>query len=307
MSRISIKTKQDLPKELRPLWEKMQSYGAFENQAGVMAHRPPIFRNTWKMLTELAEEGVLGKRHLELCLVTVSLLNKCTYCVSHHAPKLAVQGVSEAGAERLLDYKDHPELDEVDKLVVEYADQPGRMEPDLVEWSAADGGKPGRGLHAGNVGRDEIGARGTAHMGGRERRRPQAGGGVDDAAGMRVVEVEAVHQDAVEECGIARGQAQRQADYGDAALPAEARDGGRRLVGELVTAGGERDAGGVQHQMLGPLAHLGWNRLGSQVMGKVRQRLGDELRFRLGIRRLVHGAQHYVHGGPPSRACCSRQ
>jgi alkylhydroperoxidase family enzyme len=30
-------------------------------------------------------------------------------------------GVSEAGAARLLDYKTHPELDEVDKLVVEYA------------------------------------------------------------------------------------------------------------------------------------------------------------------------------------------
>ncbi len=121
MSRIAIKTKQDLPQALWPLWDKMQGYGAFENQAGVMAHRAPIFKNTWQLLTDLAEEGVLGKRHLELCLVTVSLLNKCTYCVSHHAPKLAVQGVSEAGASRLLDYKTHPELDEVDKLVVEYA------------------------------------------------------------------------------------------------------------------------------------------------------------------------------------------
>ena len=121
MSRISTKTKADLPAELQPLWEKMRGYGAFENQAGVMAHRPPIFKNTWMMLTELAEEGVLSKRHLELCLVTASLLNQCTYCVSHHAPKLAVQGVSEAGAARLLDYKTHPELDEVDKLVVEYA------------------------------------------------------------------------------------------------------------------------------------------------------------------------------------------
>ena len=121
MSRISIKTKEDLPQELWPLWEKMQSYGAFENQAGVMAHRPPIFKNMWAMLTELAEEGVLPKRYLELCLVTASLLNKCTYCVSHHAPKLAVQGISEVGAATLLDFKAHPELDEVDKLVVEYA------------------------------------------------------------------------------------------------------------------------------------------------------------------------------------------
>jgi len=86
-----------------------------------MAHRAPIFEHTWRLLTALAEEAVLPKRYLELCLVTVSLLNKCTYCVSHHAPKLAVAGISEEGAARLLDWRDHPELDEVDKLVVEYA------------------------------------------------------------------------------------------------------------------------------------------------------------------------------------------
>ena len=121
MSRVSTKTRADLPEHLKPLWDKMSTYGSFENQAGVMAHRPVIFEHTWKMLTGLAEEGVLSKRYLELCLVTVSLLNKCTYCVSHHAPKLAVTGISEAGAHRLLDYKNHPELDAVDKLVVEYA------------------------------------------------------------------------------------------------------------------------------------------------------------------------------------------
>lgn len=121
MSRISIKTRDDLPRELHSLWDKMKTYGAFENQAGAMAHRPPIFKNVWGLLTELAEEAVLPKRYLELCLVTVSLLNRCTYCVSHHTPWLVVQGVSEEGAAKLLDYKDHPELDEVDKLVVEYA------------------------------------------------------------------------------------------------------------------------------------------------------------------------------------------
>jgi uncharacterized peroxidase-related enzyme len=121
MSRISIKSKADLPAALQPLWDRMTTYGAFENQAGVLAHRPPIFDHVWSMLVELADEGVLKKRHLELALVSVSLLNQCTYCVSHHAPKLAVQGVSEEGAARLLDYKDHPELDDLDKLVVEYS------------------------------------------------------------------------------------------------------------------------------------------------------------------------------------------
>ena len=55
MSRVSIKTKDDLPAELQPLWNKMTTYGAFENQAGVMAHRPPIFKHTWSLLVDLAE------------------------------------------------------------------------------------------------------------------------------------------------------------------------------------------------------------------------------------------------------------
>jgi uncharacterized peroxidase-related enzyme len=121
MSRISVMSRDDLPEVLRPLWDKMKTYGAFENQAGVMAHRAPIFRNMWTLLIELSDEVVLPKRYLELCLVTVSLINKCDYCVSHHAPKLAVQGISEAGAARLLDHTSHPELDDIDKLVVEYA------------------------------------------------------------------------------------------------------------------------------------------------------------------------------------------
>src|SRR5271155_3228448 len=79
MSRVSIKSKDDLPAELRPLWDKMTTYGAFENQAGVMAHRPPIFKHVWSLLVDLADEAVLSKRYLELGLVTASLLNKCDY------------------------------------------------------------------------------------------------------------------------------------------------------------------------------------------------------------------------------------
>ena len=121
MSRVSIKTKADLPAELPPLWDKMTTYGAFENQAGEKAHRPPLVTHTSSLLVDLAETGTLSKRHLEIALVAVSLLNTCDYCVSHHTPKLAIQGVSEEGADRLLDYADHPELDAVDKLIVEYS------------------------------------------------------------------------------------------------------------------------------------------------------------------------------------------
>jgi AhpD family alkylhydroperoxidase len=65
------------------------------------------------MLMDLRAAKALTKRALEL--------NECDYCVAHHKPFLAVEGISAAGADRLLDWRDHPELDERDKLVVEYA------------------------------------------------------------------------------------------------------------------------------------------------------------------------------------------
>ena len=88
-----------------------------------MGHRAPILRNAARMLAELRDEGVLRKRYLELALVAVSHLNQCDYCVAHHGPMLTVEGVSKEGMMNLLDYENHPELDDVDKLVVEYAKQ----------------------------------------------------------------------------------------------------------------------------------------------------------------------------------------
>ena len=121
MARISYAGRDAVPEQVRHLFDDMASYGPFASLVGAMAHRAPIFTHVFGMLTELGQEALVGKRHLELALVAVSQLNGCDYCVAHHGPRLAIQGLSPAGVDRLLEYSDHPELDEVDRLVVEYA------------------------------------------------------------------------------------------------------------------------------------------------------------------------------------------
>ena len=123
MARVSYVESEDVPEHLREIYEQMASYGPFASLVGAMAHRPPILEHTFELLLKLRQEGVVGRRYLELALVTVSKLNACAYCVAHHSPFLEVEGVSAEGVERLPDYEDHPELDAVDKLVVEYAIQ----------------------------------------------------------------------------------------------------------------------------------------------------------------------------------------
>ena len=113
------------PTNCLPIWPHLREfaggYGPFANQVAVFAHVPAALRHLMPLLMELRAAKTLPKRYLELAIVTVSQLNACHYCVAHHKPFLAVEGVSPEGAARLLDYRDHPELDETDKLVVEYA------------------------------------------------------------------------------------------------------------------------------------------------------------------------------------------
>ena len=136
MARVRNIAAEELPADLAQIYRSFAAeYGPFANQVAVFAHVPGALRHLMPMLMELRAAKTLPKRVLELAIVTVSKLNQCDYCVAHHTPFLAVEGVSAAGANRLLDWRDHPELDDCDKLVVEYAiaawERPNRI-PDSL-------------------------------------------------------------------------------------------------------------------------------------------------------------------------------
>lgn len=122
MARVRNIASGELPPELAGIYEQFATtYGPFRNQAAVFAHVPAALRHLMPLLMELRQAASLPKRYLELAIVAVSQVNACDYCVAHHKPFLAVEGVSPAGVDRLLEWRDHPELGAVDRLVVEYA------------------------------------------------------------------------------------------------------------------------------------------------------------------------------------------
>jgi uncharacterized peroxidase-related enzyme len=132
MARVRDIAAAELPPDLARIYEDFAgSYGPFRNQVAVFAHVPAALRHLMPLLMELRAAATLPKRYLELAIVAVSQVNACDYCVAHHKPFLAVEGVSASGVDRLLDYADHPELDDVDRLVVEYAiaatERPNRL------------------------------------------------------------------------------------------------------------------------------------------------------------------------------------
>jgi len=132
IARVRNVASRELPSDLARIYEEFAgAYGPFGNQVAVFAHVPAAVRHLMPLLIELREAKTLPKRYLELAIVAVSKLNECEYCVAHHTPFLAVEGVSPAGAQRILDYREHPELDDIDRLVVEYAvavtERPNRL------------------------------------------------------------------------------------------------------------------------------------------------------------------------------------
>ena len=132
MPRISELSPATFNPELSRLFDSYTNHGAhFGDQFSILAHVPSAATHLFSLLAELKQQQSLPYRYVELAIVVVSLLNDCQYCVSNHAPRLQVEGISAEGALGLLDYANHPELDEVSKLVVEYAiavtDQPQRI------------------------------------------------------------------------------------------------------------------------------------------------------------------------------------
>jgi uncharacterized peroxidase-related enzyme len=137
MARVRSIPSAELPPDLADVYERFASgYGPFRNQVAVFAHVPAALRYLMAMLMELREAATLPKRYLEIAIVVVSKLNECHYCVAHHRPFLVVEGISPEGIDRLLE-ADNPELDGVDRLVIEYAraawETPNRIPDSLFE------------------------------------------------------------------------------------------------------------------------------------------------------------------------------
>jgi uncharacterized peroxidase-related enzyme len=121
MARVRSIPSTELPADLAEIYKRFAAgYGPFRNQVAVFAHVPAALRHLMAMLMELREAKTLPKRYLELAIVTVSKLNECDYCVAHHKPFLATEGIAPADADQVLDYVTHPAFDPIDRLVIEY-------------------------------------------------------------------------------------------------------------------------------------------------------------------------------------------
>ena len=120
MPRVQSLPSDALSPRIADVYERFVTFGPFKDQAAILAHVPPALDHLYRMLMELKERGGVPWRYIELAIVVTSKLNECAFCIGSHSPVLRVEGVSDA-AIAMLPTADHPDFDEADRLVIEYA------------------------------------------------------------------------------------------------------------------------------------------------------------------------------------------
>lgn len=121
MARVSAMAVERLPEDLKPLYRMFSSeIGNFSNQANVVAHSPDAFRHLYGLLAVWYQKSSIPRRLIEIAVLTTSRVNQCSYCVGHHGTAVVDLGLAAETVERILD-PDVPELDEVERLVRDYA------------------------------------------------------------------------------------------------------------------------------------------------------------------------------------------
>ena len=97
MPLLSMPTREQVVPEVRALWDECERVlPTFRHLWGTMANSPTIFRHVWGQLLELKRASPVAARHFEIGIVVASALNRCRYCVSHHAPLAEAAGLTEA-------------------------------------------------------------------------------------------------------------------------------------------------------------------------------------------------------------------
>jgi len=102
MPLLTLATREKVDPEVRPLWDECErTYPAFRHLWATQAHSPIVFRHVWGQLLELKRRSPVEARHFEIGIVVASALNRCRYCVSHHAPLAEATGLTADQVEEL--------------------------------------------------------------------------------------------------------------------------------------------------------------------------------------------------------------
>jgi uncharacterized peroxidase-related enzyme len=123
MARISYVEKEQAAPEVQPILERFQkALGRVPNFFKAMAHAP-VFLQKFMEFDGATRSTKVDRKLRELAYLKASQVNQCGYCFKAHSGLGLRAGLSQEQIEQLPHYKSSAVYDDLQKLVIEYAEE----------------------------------------------------------------------------------------------------------------------------------------------------------------------------------------
>ena len=123
MSRLPVVPDEELNPFFRERVERDRSEGRDTALNAVMAHNPELFERYFSFFYPAHEHGVLDTRIKEIARLEIARLNNCQACMNARYATAQEQGLDEARIAQLELPEAERQLDERERLAVEFADR----------------------------------------------------------------------------------------------------------------------------------------------------------------------------------------
>lgn len=124
MARIKPLKKEEAQGEIKEMFEVMEKqFGMVPNLFATIAYYPKALKPILDLYQAIAKESTIEPRLQELANLEVSRINRCNYCLAHHAQMAKMAGVSDEQLKMLKAGETAQSFTEKEKTIIEYARQ----------------------------------------------------------------------------------------------------------------------------------------------------------------------------------------
>lgn len=134
MARIKPLKKEDAMGETKEILEAIEKgFGMIPNLFATIAHYPRALKPVLDLYGAVAKESSIDPKLQELANLEVSRINRCNYCLAHHAQMAKRHGVTDEQIESIKTGGQAKIFSDKEKTVIEYARQVTKDAEDIPD------------------------------------------------------------------------------------------------------------------------------------------------------------------------------
>ena len=134
MARIKPLRKEEAQIETKAIFEGIEkNFGMIPNLFATIAHYPKALKPIIDLYQAIAKESTIEPKLQELANLEVSRINRCNYCLAHHAQMAKMFGLNDEQINALKTGNSNKGFSDKEQVVIEYARQVTKDAEEVTE------------------------------------------------------------------------------------------------------------------------------------------------------------------------------